>query len=373
MMEHKLTIRVTILSYLFLALGAKEGTKQGENIASKLPHGGVNKTIQTADGDVFICKDINQQPAFGHLLLKDHVIQMKPSSFPSGLHVEFPLMVSDSNEPLPIVECPIGTIPILQNNEGGTMSLLSSIIKDTDGPAEVAGIKSSSSDIYGIRAEINVYQPEVKGKNGERSVSLTMIGNEDEGIGAGSYVYPRLNGDNLARFHIYWENNQHQGGCYDLVCPGFVQVSRSVGLGGKLQPISVYDGPQYSIHIQVSKDPMTGHWWLAYGPGNITVGYWPTELFINMKEKATIQYTGGLVRRSAVGMPQMGSGHFASEGFGKAAFVRNIQIVNENHQLVTPDIRKSFATNTRQDCYSIDQYGYNAGGMHAYYGGPGCY
>jgi len=32
-----------------------------------------------------------------------------------------------------------------------------------------------------------------------------------------------------------------------------VQVSQSIGLGGRLQPISVYDGPQYSIHIQVSK------------------------------------------------------------------------------------------------------------------------
>ena len=74
------------------------------------------------------------------------------------------------------------------------------------------------------------------------------------------------------------------------------------------------------------------------------IGYWPTELFRSMKDKATIriQYSGGLVRKSAAGgMPQMGSGHFASEGFGKAAFVRNIQVFNEFYKLVTPDTRAS--------------------------------
>jgi len=103
------------------------------------------------------------------------------------------------------------------------------------------------------------------------------------------------------------------------------------------------------------------------------IGYWPTELFRSMKDKATIQYAGGLVRKSAAGaLPQMGSGHFASEGFGKAAFVRNLRVFNGLYQLVTPDTRATFAKSTREDCYSVSRYGQDAAGMYVYYGGPGC-
>uniref|UniRef100_A0A0E0A846 Neprosin PEP catalytic domain-containing protein n=1 Tax=Oryza glumipatula TaxID=40148 RepID=A0A0E0A846_9ORYZ len=45
-------------------------------------------TIQSPDGDIIDCVHISRQPAFDHPLLKDHTIQMQPSSQPSGLYGE---------------------------------------------------------------------------------------------------------------------------------------------------------------------------------------------------------------------------------------------------------------------------------------------
>ena len=72
-------------------------------------------------------------------MLDNHAIllvtQMKPSSFLPGLHIRSP-QIWDSNKQLPVVECPTGTVPILQNNKGENMSI-SSISHDGNGRSEV--------------------------------------------------------------------------------------------------------------------------------------------------------------------------------------------------------------------------------------------
>ena len=50
-----------------------------------------------------------------------------------------------------------------------------------------------------------------------------------------------------------WQYGKDPNACYDHRCPGFVQVSPSVGLGGRIQPVSVYNGTQYEIHILLFK------------------------------------------------------------------------------------------------------------------------
>jgi hypothetical protein len=53
------------------------------------------------------------------------------------------------------------------------------------------GIKTSSYAIYGTRVSINVYEPEVKGKNGDLSASWTLLVSQEsnnDGLGAGSIV-----------------------------------------------------------------------------------------------------------------------------------------------------------------------------------------
>ncbi|EEE57956.1 hypothetical protein OsJ_08686 [Oryza sativa Japonica Group] len=244
----------------------------------------------------------------------------------------------------------------------------------------VAGIKYWD-EIYGSQASINVYEPKVKQDSNDLSASWIQIGSVPKvgkgvGIGAGSCVYPSFSGDSFARFHISWDNEELKKNCIDHNCPGFVQVSRSVGLGGRVHPISVYNGPQYVIDVLIFKDPKTKNWWLAYGSNNTPIGYWPSSQFSSMKDKCNFAFWGGYVQGPTASSdpPQIGSGHFASEGFGKAAFVRNIQAIeDENNKLVTPSIRSAHPRDDNPKLYTYDDYGLNDDSMHVYYGGPGKY
>jgi len=42
-------------------------------------------------------------------------------------------------------------------------------------------------------------------------------------------------------------------GCYNTLCPGFVQVSTDIPLGYLLQPVSTYGGKQYEVGINMYK------------------------------------------------------------------------------------------------------------------------
>ncbi|KAB8098984.1 hypothetical protein EE612_028761 [Oryza sativa] len=333
----------------------------------------VNKIIQAEDGDVYDCIDINRQPAFNHPLLKDHKIQLKPNSFPVGIDVENPFMYPISEAQLPTAECPTGTIPILCNNRQENISTKSTDAIGTSQQQEVAGIKYFD-DIYGTQAAINIYEPMVK-HHWDLSGSWIQIENGPDVIGAGSWVSPSFSGDSFARFHISWRDEVQNKSCNNHKCPGFVQVSSSVVLGGRIQPVSVYNGPQYAIKVLIFKDPKTENWWLVYGEEKTAIGYWPSSQFSYMKEMASKALWGGYVQgpTASEDSPQMGSGHFASEGYGKAAFVRDIQVVNEDNMRVIPNPVKADPGSTNRRKYTYEYYGHNPNGMHVYYGGPGSY
>ncbi|KAM0922923.1 hypothetical protein ACQ4PT_005864 [Festuca glaucescens] len=369
MVEHLATRAIIFLSYAALAFG-----NRGYNDQDAI------ETILTKDGDRYKCVNINQQPSLHHPLLINHKIQMEPSSYPTDLHNGSLSAVNNSLAELPAISCPIGTIPILQDIKGGTINILSFHTKEFDERAEVhfsvAGAKTKD-DIYGTSVSINVYEPKVKEKTEDISTSFAVLLNGQnhshlEGIGAGSIVWPSFRGDRYARFHISWKDRTHSGHaqCYDHECPGFVQVGK-IGLGGRISPVSIYNGPQYEMNVLLFKDPKSKDWWLA--SGNTLIGYWPSQLFTNLKDKAISAFWGGQVGGPTVqeNFPEMGSGHLASEGFGKAAFVRDIKIVDGNNKYVKPDIHKSFSASSKTTCYSVDSFGQGESGLHVYYGGPG--
>uniref|UniRef100_A0A0D9YZM0 Uncharacterized protein n=1 Tax=Oryza glumipatula TaxID=40148 RepID=A0A0D9YZM0_9ORYZ len=285
-------------------------------------------------------------------------IQMEPSSFPIGMDIKSPLVGAISQAQLSTIDCPIGTIPIVRNNSLANMMVqrIGTLAND-DLPMLGAGIEYWD-EIYGMQASINVYEPSVKKDSKDVSASWIQIsvvpkGTNEIGIGAGSCVYPR-SGDSFARFHIRWDNEELNKSCSDHNCPGFMQVSHTVGLGGRINPISVYNGPQYVINVLIFKDPKTKNWWLAYGSNNTPIGYWPSSQFSYFKAKGPT---------AASDHPQMGSGHFASEGFGKAAFIRNIQVIDDkDNKLVTPNIRNANPFSNNLKLYSYDGYGLNDDG-----------
>ncbi|CAN1286358.1 hypothetical protein LINPERPRIM_LOCUS19271 [Linum perenne] len=66
----------------------------------------------------------------------------------------------------------------------------------------------------------------------------------------------------------------------------------------------------------------------------------------------------------------MGSGHFPSEGYGKAAFFKHLEFLDgDSFPNVAYDVRTRV---TRPECYDIDPVTWTEdGGIHFLYGGPG--
>ncbi|XBH60834.1 hypothetical protein VPH35_115362 [Triticum aestivum] len=118
---------------------------------------------------------------------------------------------------------------------------------------------------------------------------------------------------------------------------------------------------------------MTKNWWVTYGKDNTPIGYWPNSLFTYLKDKGNFTLWGGYVAgpTASSDSPQMGSGHFATEGYGQAAFVKGVQIVDENGNLDILNVNKALVVSSDSTKYTVAGYDFDKYGMHTYYGGPG--
>ncbi|KAJ6302129.1 hypothetical protein OIU77_016260 [Salix suchowensis] len=118
-------------------------------------------------------------------------------------------------------------------------------------------------------------------------------------------------------------------------------------------------------------DPGDGNWWLQIE--DQVLGYWPFSLFSHLKDSATMIEWGGEIVDSRTGGEHtatgMGSGHFPREGFGKAGYFRNIQIVDGFNKLVEPAQLATFTS--QSSCYDIRSDHGGAWKTYFYYGGPG--
>ncbi|MQM19928.1 hypothetical protein Taro_052944, partial [Colocasia esculenta] len=335
------------------------------------------------DGHVFDCIDIYKQPAFQHPLLVNHTIQLKPYNHPSETND----YVIEAPHPFNLTKrCPEGSIPIerTQNNIvhfGGNHlyksppSFLQQAILYSDGLAHEHAIVVDVGTYYGGKATINLWNPKVETYR-DFSLSQIWIVSEDEGttLEAGWIVYPKLYGDYQTRLFTFWTADGYRRGCYNLRCPGFVQTNHRFPLDATLRPISVYGGDQFEITIEIFKDSKTGNWWL-YVQG-IKMGYWPKELVGALAGGAKFAGFGGEVayessRRKTAASTQMGSGHFASEGFGKSSFFKNVKVVNTSNWYVIPGRIKEAVT--KSACYDV-RVALNKGtawGYSFFYGGPG--
>ncbi|XP_056863323.1 uncharacterized protein LOC108832323 isoform X2 [Raphanus sativus] len=182
----------------------------------------------------------------------------------------------------------------------------------------------------GAKAQINVWKPRVQ-EVGESSFSEIWIvgGKFDAGLNsiqAGSHVHPGLYGDDNPRFFIYWT------------------------------------------------DPKTGNWWLQLNDQEL-IGYWPKEIFTTLANEgaSVIEWGGEVVNNKKDGQhttTEMGSGHFPSEGFGKASSFEFIKIIDMNGGIRDPVAVKTSVS--RPTCYDIKTgYDNKQHQFFFYYGGPG--
>ncbi|XVF85028.1 hypothetical protein PTKIN_Ptkin17bG0085700 [Pterospermum kingtungense] len=346
------------------------------------------KTIQSPDGDIIDCVLLHHQPAFDHPQLRGQK-PLDPPERPSG-HNPNGMMAEDfqlwsmSGE-----SCPEGTIPIRRTTEQDMLRASSvrrfgrklprrRVRRDSTSNGHEHAVGYVSGDqYYGAKASINVWAPRVSNQY-EFSLSQLWVisgsfGDDLNTIEAGWQVSPELYGDNYPRFFTYWTTDAYQAtGCYNLLCSGFVQTNNRIAIGAAISPTSSYNGGQFDISLLVWKDPKHGNWWLEFGSG-ILVGYWPSFLFTHLRDHASmVQFGGEIVNSRSDGFhtsTEMGSGHFAGEGFGKASYFRNLQVVDWDNNLIPLANLRVLADHP--NCYDI-QGGINrVWGNYFYYGGPG--
>ncbi|KAI4382466.1 hypothetical protein MLD38_008428 [Melastoma candidum] len=345
------------------------------------------KTIQSPDGDIIDCVHSHQQPAFDHPLLKGQK-PLDPPESPNG-HSRVGLTAETFQSWAMSGEtCPEGTVPIRRTTEedvlrASSVKMFGRKIKrgvgrdsSSDGHEHAVGYATGDA-YYGAKASINVWAPAVA-RQYEFSLSQMWVisgsfSDDLNTIEAGWQVSPELYGDYYPRFFIYWTTDAYQAtGCYNLLCSGFVQTNSRIAIGAAISPTSSYNGGQFDISMLIWKDPKHGNWWLEFGSG-ILVGYWPSVLFSHLRDHATmVQFGGEIVNSRPSGShtgTQMGSGHFAREGFGRASYFRNLQVVDWDNNLVPlPNLR---VLADHPECYDI-QGGINGvWGNYFYYGGPG--
>ncbi|KAK1272845.1 hypothetical protein QJS04_geneDACA012041 [Acorus gramineus] len=193
---------------------------------------------------------------------------------------------------------------------------------------------------------------------------------------AGWSVNPSLYGDARSHLNIAWTTDgYHNTGCIDLTCPGFVQVHEHITPGFVFPQLSTYGGQQYGVPLSILKDQQSGNWWLRMGVDKTPIGYWPKSLFNELKNYADNIYWGGVAHApSQLAGPPMGSGHFAGEGWDKAACFTEMQYMDKNNNFQTPrDVIKLYADSP--SCYSVakaSDYD-DKDGAAFFFGGPeGC-
>ncbi|CAO2827444.1 unnamed protein product [Amaranthus hypochondriacus] len=366
-------------------------------------------TIQSPDGDMIDCVHRKKQPAFDHPLLKNHKIQKEQPERPKLKMVKIDEAKEGNIEKkgkeiewqmwhLNGTRCPKGTIPVRRSTVHDVLRAKSlydfgkkrpkslPLATTIDAPDVVTGnghehaiaYTSSWGEIYGAKATINVWDPSIE-KINEFSLSQIWVlsgdfdGTDLNSIEAGWQVSPELYGDSRPRLFTYWTSDSYQAtGCYNLLCAGFVQMNSRIAIGAAISPVSSFSSNQYDITILIWKDPKLGNWWMSFGDGTL-VGYWPAELFTHLTNHATmVEWGGEVVNTRPNGLhtsTQMGSGYFAEDGFGKASYFRNLEIVDSDNSLSSAQHIQTLAENL--NCYDIKSSYDNDWGQHFYFGGPG--
>ncbi|EPS67868.1 hypothetical protein M569_06912, partial [Genlisea aurea] len=343
------------------------------------------KSIQSADGDIIDCVDIYKQPAFDHPLLVNHTLQLEPTSYPEevlrndiGRGEEIMTQIWHRNG-----SCPEGTIPIRRRRRREEITMrgkkrpftvhMDAVNQQFINHEHAIGYVNQGP-YYGARGTFNVWKPNTQ-IDTEFSVSQLWIvaGDsqpETETVEAGWQVYPDYyKSSKEPIFFVFWTRDYYQStGCYNLDCPGFVQVSKRISLGSAIAPVSQYNDKQYEITILIWEDRETKNWWLhSFGE---VIGYWPASLFKALPEKGSrLVEWGGEVLDLRIGgqhtTTEMGSGHWPEEGFHKAAYVSDLRIVDQTTKLYPAKGVRTLAAD--RNCYSANL----VRGNWLYYGGPG--
>jgi hypothetical protein len=254
------------------------------------------------------------------------------------------------------------------------------------------GVWQRFDTFLGTSGRINIW--DTPGPNsGETSIAQTAVirGTPMQAIEAGKIESNSLNGDDLPHLFTYYRTGAEASGDwvggYNTLVKGWIQVSASVAPGMSLVSWdSTVDGNQYSLDLEVRL--WNGNWWIR--AAGEWVGYYPmcrgggssspcsdATLFseAGIRDKADrLDWYGEVFDASAPAATttDMGSGRFASEGWARSAYFRNLTFFWAPATYWWWDSGSPSATDSA--CYSVSGPLYSrdeAWHNWFYFGGPG--
>ncbi|CAH2060488.1 unnamed protein product [Thlaspi arvense] len=262
------------------------------------------------------------------------MVHMEPSFSSSKQNIS----VKNKTESTKIIECPNETVPILRNTT-----------------------KYVISAQYWEKIHLNPLTAESHGSHLDHKLKvLTMVCQLQlvdqasyANIYVGGGVNPSLFGDVRTYSYGFWKG-VNGAGCYNTLCHGFVQVSKTDPLSGPLPHLQ--EGGRV-ISVSIQQDKQTGHWWttdiIRDGP-DVHIGYWPKELFDVIGNSASIVGVTGAVQTSPSGKnPPMGNGHLPTEDDTVSAHVEYLEIIDSNYRVQGSNKYKLEKLLDNNKCYGL--------------------
>ncbi|KAL5786873.1 hypothetical protein ACOSP7_003822 [Xanthoceras sorbifolium] len=341
------------------------------------------KTFQLEEGDIIDCIDINKQPALDHPLLKNHKIQMRPTSYPTGFGSDMESSEAATEKKHLKYECPLGTVPIPRTTKEGLLkskALSKQFINDMHNDHLVLVILKERPDYkyHGVMGKMSIHNITV-GEDQSSSTNI-WVGNgppdQVNYIAAGLMMSPMTNGDSLPRMFTYWTGDGAQRtGCFNMDCKGFVQVHKIFAPKYLFPPpYAVYGGQMIDHNFQLLQDKETKNWWLVLEL-KTPVGYFPKELFPYLSEGAGVVEWGAVAKTGKNGIsPPMGNGYKPNRVFDQSSYFRRIRFVDGNFDGQRPSKHDTENYEDPSGCYKLindKDYGGQLFSYYFLYGGPG--
>ncbi|WZZ30359.1 hypothetical protein YC2023_013760 [Brassica napus] len=330
---------------------------------------------------IYDCVDIYKQPSLTHPLLQNHKIQMEPSFIISKQKDQ----TKTKSESKKFIDCPNGTVPILKNTKEFVTNAqywankhFNSFTIDSHG-THFAGVRASQDQgpYHGVEAWMSVHELNISvDQTSYTNIYVaSAVSDKVNFIQTGWMVNPTLFGDGRPWSYGLWKGINRTG-CYNTICPGFIQVSKTDPLSIPLSPLPK---GEIGTYLSIKQDEETGNWWAAdvkYNGHGMNIGYWPKELFDLISTNAGMVGVTGAVQASPSGKsPPMGNGYLPTKSEMGSARVRDANIIDSNFKVIGSKKYKLEKILDSDKCYGLRdgrKKSFDEGTYVLFtYGGPG--
>ncbi|OIT34340.1 hypothetical protein A4A49_61236, partial [Nicotiana attenuata] len=357
------------------------------------------KIIKTKYGDTYNCVDFYKQPAFDHPMLKYHDFirrHMKPTlgrskqnSNASTTNWSSMIWSKDGG-------CPFGTVPIKKITKEDLVrqmnmpppedvtydTELTTTFNKSDSKrgyissskgyklAIVRILKNPNDKFVGAGMTPSIWKPYAEGQ--QHSACRLIIKKGSDILQVGWRVDPTLYGDNKTRFFVHFQaGNTH---CFNMLCPGFVQVSNEMPADMTFDTIS-HRGDKYSweFAMNIHRDQSNGNWWVLVDETYEQVGFWPQKIFTSLASFAdNVEWGGVAYNPPGVREPPMGSSYFPFGYSNYDAYCRRLYVLNDEGTTINVDKTNIYLDDYR--LYRVLDFPHIGPGEFkhcVFYGGPG--